>query len=165
MSQFILRNTASVTSSTGSLTVTGMQSNNPHIFVISNTRATVPNRNLQMQVTANGTAQTGNVYSSATDRLGSGNISGNTSTNWLIPNFIGTGVSNANAILWCYNFYSTSGKSHFTYEESSTSHSGSLMSHQTSGRYDTAQRNDGLHFFIGASNILSTEIRLYELIR
>lgn len=165
MSQFILRNTASVTSSTSSITVTGMQSNNPHIYVISNTKSTVPNRNLQMQVTLNGTAQTGNVYTWSTDRLGSGNLTGNTYTSWLIPNFIGTGVSNANAIVWCYNFYSSSAKSHFTYEESSTSYSGGLMSHQISGRYDTSQSNDGLHFFIGASSILSTEIRLYELIR
>ncbi len=145
--------------------MTGIQSNNPHVIVMSNVSGSPDNRNLDFQVTINGSNTAGNVYTNATDRLTTGNVSGNTSTQWTIPNFIGDAPSNASAVIWLYNWYSTSAKSHYTYEETSTSYSGGLMSSQQAGRYDISQRNDGVSFSGFSNGILTMELRLYELIR
>ena len=118
---------------------------------------------------SDGTADTTANYDSAAKNLKSygafGNYSQTNSTYWdrVIANFqVTTSGVSGNAIIYLYNFNSSSEYSFVTLDDA-TMYSSGLLGQQGGGVHTVASASDGIQFFFSSGNIDSGKFTLYGL--
>ena len=143
--------TETVTSSTASVTLTGINTDDGYMVAFNNVTLNTSGSGFYVRVTTSGTADSDSEYDIAYKQLRSnttfGNISTTNSTVWdLTVQYVATGVSN-NGILYLYNFNDSSEYSFITKETaffwSGTNH---LTGNQGGGIHTVSETNDGIHF-------------------
>ena len=163
--------TNTVTSPVASVTLTGIDSDDVYMVAFNNVFASA-NDDFQIRITKSGTAQTDSNYDRASKDLKTDAAFGNTSgTNLTEIDFsagIGTsGTNSFNAIIYCYNFNSSSEYSFITNENVTMRDDANniLFGFQGGAVHTVASASDGIHFFLsGGNNITSGTFTLYKVL-
>jgi hypothetical protein len=160
--------TETVTSPVASVTLTGIDSDDVYMLAISGAVPTGAGDGL-LRVTKSGTADTTANYDRALKGLRTDTTFSNLSaTNATEFRYIGgwstvtTSSVGGNAILYLYNFNSSSEYSFIT-SESVTMWSSGTLGGQGGGVHTVASASDGIQFFFG-SNIASGTFTLYRCV-
>jgi len=160
--------TETVTSAVASVTLTGIDSDDVYMLTISGAVPTVASDGL-LRVTKSGTPDTTANY----DRAHKGLRTDTTFSNLVATNatefrYIGgwstvtTSSVGGNAIVYLYNFNSSSEYSFIT-SESVTMWSGGTLGPQGGGVHTVASASDGIQFFF-SNNIASGTFTLYRVV-
>jgi len=168
--QLIQVNTTTVTVATPSVTLTGIDSDDVYMFTANNVVCSENIRDGRLRVTKSGTADiTANYdYSSYTLKsYAAGGTGANTNyTYWdrVIANFqVNTSGVSGNAIIYLYNFNSSSEYSFATFADA-TMYSSGLLGQQGGGVHKVASASDGIEFFFSSGNIISGTFTLYKVV-
>ena len=167
--------TETVTSSTNTVTLTGINTDDVYMVAISG--ATCDNNAvMSMRVTVSGSADTTSNYDRASKGMQSGEaFINNSATNQTYSQVQTTRLQNgtglgANAILYLYNFNNSSEYS-FVTNETSTWREASAVAQQLSGEsggfvHTVAQACDGLIFYmdLGTDNFTGGTFTLYKVV-
>jgi hypothetical protein len=174
----VLIQETTISSSTASVSLVGIDSTfNVYKVVYNNvTFTTSSNTGFRARVTVSGTADTTSNYDRASMGLKSiGSVDNNSATNetsWDIANTsldsTVTG-SQANGILYCFNFSNSSEFSFITKESSNFDDRGAgtvTLNGSQGGAVNTvAQACDGIQFFANTDNIAGGIFKLYGLVK
>ena len=165
--------TNTVTSATANVTLTGISDDSVYMLAVSNCIPTTASDG-QLRVTKGGTAQSDIEYDFAfkglrTDTTFS-NLSSTGSSKWTYPIGWSTrttaqeaGVS-GNAIIYLYNFNSSSEYSFITVE-TATKYSGGTLGVQGGGVHTVASASDGVNFQWSSGNIdVGAVFTLYRVV-
>jgi len=166
--------TNTVTSSVSSVTLTGIDTDDVYMLAVSNCIPVTNGQDGQLRVTKSGTAQSDSKYSFAfkglrTDTTFS-NLSSINSSKWTYP--IGWSTRNTsaeagvsgNAIIYLYNFNSSSEYS-FASVDTVTKYSGGSLGVQGGGVHTVASASDGINFQWSTGNIdVGAVFTLYKVI-
>jgi|TARA_R100000084_G_C4631857_1_gene138793 hypothetical protein len=163
--------TNTVTSAVGSVTLTGINTDDVYMLSINNVVAAVDGKQLTIRVTAGGTAKTTSDYDQALKALytqGSFINQGNVNlTGWLDSTFSsgnGTGESDS-GIVYLYNFANSSEYSHCSFEMVKVQLTPYLAGEQGGGVYTVAEAHDGVLIrYSDGTNISSGTFTLYKVI-
>ena len=166
--QLIQVATETVTSAVASVTLTGIDSDDVYMFTANNVVCSESVRDGRLRVTKSGTADTTSNYDSAAKNLKSygtfGDYSQTNSTYWnrVIANFqVTTSGVSGNAIIYLYNFNSSSEYSFVTLDDS-TMYSSGLLGQQGGGVHTVASASDGVNWEFSSGNITSGTFTLYR---
>jgi hypothetical protein len=160
--------TNTVTSGTGSVTLTGINSNDVYMVTISNCAGTA-DANFNMRVTTSGTADSDSEYDKAS-YVFKANTSFGTTTDeneaqWRINSLVGTATGEqTNHIIYLYNFNDSGEYSLYSNESAKLNSSTVLESYQGSGLHTVTEANDGVNFFFTSGDIESGTFTLYKVI-
>ena len=167
----ILVNSVSVSSSTATVTLTGIDSTyDVYKVVADNIRPDVADL-LQIRVTKGGSPQTDSEYDGAYIQMYTGgsyvNESFQNQDRWKVPsNFeetTATGRGNG-SIMYLFNFADASEYSFMTLEQAFLHSSGALGGNQGSAVHTVASASDGVNFyFYSSNNFEQGEFKLYGL--
>jgi len=166
--------TETVTSAVASVTLTGIDSDDVYMLAVSNCIPVTNGANGELRVTKSGTAQSDSNYDFAfkglrTDTTFS-NLSSTGSSKWTYP--IGWSTRNTaseagvsgNAIIYLYNFNSSSEYSFITVE-TATKYSGGTLGPQGGAVHTVASASDGIHFQWSSGNIdVGAVFTLYKVV-
>jgi hypothetical protein len=160
--------TETVTSAVASVTLTGIDSDDVYMLTISGAVPTSSSDG-KIRVTKGGTAQSDSEYDWAFKGLRTDTTFSNlSSTNEADIRYIGgwstvsTSSVGGNAIVYLYNFNSSSEYS-FVTSELTTMWSGGLLGAQGGGVHTVASASDGIQFFY-SSNLTSGTFTLYRVV-
>jgi len=159
-----------VTSAVASVSLLGIDSTyDVYMFTANNVVCSESIRDGRLRVTKSGTADTTANYDSAAKNLKSygafGDYSQTNSTYWnrVIANFqVTTSGVSGNAIIYLYNFNSSSEYSFVTLDDA-TMYSSGLLGQQGGGVHTVASASDGIQFFFSSGNITSGKFTLFGL--
>jgi hypothetical protein len=157
-----------VTTSTASVTLTGIDTDDVYMLTISNYRSATDNNELQLRVTNNGTAVTHASYDyaakllrtdkDATNAHATGNtyvrVSGNSGTQ--------TGET-VQGILYLFNFNNSSGYSFLTKEITQINANGTHLGWQGGDVQQQAASRDGVYLYAESGNISQGIFTLYRI--
>jgi hypothetical protein len=166
--------TNTVTSPVASVTLTGIDSDDVYMLAVSNCIPVTNGQNGELRVTKSGTAQSDANYDFAfkglrTDTTFS-NLYSAGSSKWTYP--IGWSTSNTsaeagisgNAIIYLYNFNSSSEYSFITVE-TATKYSGGSLGPTGGAVHKVASASDGIHFQWSSGNIdVGAVFTLYKVL-
>jgi len=167
----VLINSVSVSSSTATVTLTGIDSTyDVYKVVANNIRPDVADL-LQIRVTKSGSAQTDSEYDFAYKQMYTGgtyiNEKATNIDRWKVPsNFEETTASGRGngSIMYLFNFANASEYSFMTLEQAFLHSSGALGGNQGGGVHTVASASDGVQFyFFGSNNFEQGEFKLYGL--
>ena len=160
--------TETVTSAVASVTLTGIDSDDVYMLTISGAVPTSPSDG-KIRVTKGGTPQSDSEYDLAFKGLRTDTTFTNlSSTNEADIRYIGgwstvsTSSVGGNAIVYLYNFNSSSEYSFLT-SETVTMWSGGTLGTQGGGVHTVASASDGIQFFY-ASNLTAGTFTLYRVV-
>ena len=157
-----------VTSAVASVTLTGIDSTyDVYMVKVNNVLPDTDSKALELRFTKSGTPDTTSNYDIASKQLRAdtsfGNLSG-TNADKLSFNTIGTaGNEMINAIIYLFNFNSSSEYSFVTFETADRNYQGHLRGNQGGGVHTVASASDGIQFFMTSGNIDSGTFTLYGL--
>ena len=156
-----------VSSSTASVTLTGIDSTYDVYMVRFNNVNASADSEFYIRVTKSGTADTTANYDYADKVLNTFGFStrGVTNDTKIILETTSTTANNetANGIIYLYNFNSSSEYSFFTYEQSNRNIAGQLSAPTGGGVHTVASASDGVQFTLNANNITNGTFTLYGL--
>ena len=160
--------TNTVTSAVASVTLTGIDSDDVYMLAINNILGSVDGQALYTRFTKSGTPDSTSNYDNASKQLradsGFGNLA-NTNVNFLGFNTIGTGGNEMiNAIIYLYNFNSSSEYSFVTFETADRNQTGYLRGNQGGAVHTVASASDGIYFYMTSGNIASGTFTLYKVV-
>ena len=161
--------TSTVTSSTGSIKLTGITDDSVYMLAISNAQPTANADALSLRVLVSGTEDTTSNYDSAVKNLITNTTFANTAvTNankWGF-NAVGNGTNDqANAIIYLYNFYDSNEYSFITVEVNGEyANTGIYRGAQGGGVHTVAQSCNGIEFLYPAGNINKATATLYKVV-
>ena len=162
--------TETVTSAVASVTLTGIDSDDVYMFTANNVVCSESVRDGRLRVTKSGTADTTSNYDSAAKNLKSygtfGDYSQTNSTYWnrVIANFqVTTSGVSGNAIIYLYNFNSSSEYSFVTLDDA-TMYSSGLLGQQGGGVHTVASASDGVNWHFSSGNITGGTFTLYRVV-
>ena len=164
--------TNTVTSATPSVTLTGINTDDVYMVTLNNVQGDTDIKNLQVQVTASGTAQTTANYDFAKKTLRANTtFSNNFNTNQTLVMVnsqlsLGTATGESmHGILYLYNFNNASEYSFASEELVFMDYSATrTMGGQGGWVYTVAEAHDGVHFTFSGGNIASGTLTLYRVI-
>ncbi len=162
--------TSTVTSSTASVTLTGINSDDVYMLAMNNVQPVNDSGYLLMRVTESGTANTTSNYDSAMKNLRadtsfSNSNYANISFFYTVNNTLGTQTSEQlNGIKYIYNANSSSEYTFFTNEVSTLSNTSNLWGNQGGEVFTSASSVDGVYFFMDNGNIASGTFTLYKVV-
>ena len=161
--------TSTVTSSTGSIKLTGITDNSVYMLAISNAQPTANADALSLRVLVGGTEDTSSNYDSAVKTLVTNTTVANTgatnSNKWGF-NAVGNGTyAQANGIFYLYNFYESSEYSFITVEVNGEyANTGAYRGAQGGGVHTVAQSCNGIEFLYPAGQIAKATATLYRVV-
>jgi hypothetical protein len=161
--------TNTVTSAVASVTLTGIDSDNVYMVAINNYTPVSDAVDPITRVTVSGTAQSTSNYDRSFKVLKAntsfGNVSGTNRSAFDVLTGAGTGTGEQNnAILYLYNFNSSSEYSFITVENTSINASGNHFGSQGGAVYTVAEAHDGISFSLSSGNIASGTFTLYKVV-
>ena len=161
--------TNTVTSAVASVTLTGIDSDNVYMVAINNYTPVSDAVDPITRVTVSGTAQSTSNYDRSFKVLKAntsfGNVSGTNRSSFDVLTGAGTGTGEQNnAILYLYNFNSSSEYSFITVENTARNASGNHFGSQGGAVYTVAEAHDGLSFSLSSGNIASGTFTLYKVV-
>ena len=163
--------TNTVSSPVSSVTLTGIDSDDVYMVTLNNVQGDTDVKNLQVQVTASGTAQTTANYDYAKKTLRStvafSNNSGTNGTFALVNTQLSMGTAlgeSMHGIQYLYNFNNASEYSFANDELAFMDYSATrLMGGQGGWVYTVAEVHNGVHYTFSGGNIASGTFTLYKL--
>ena len=166
--QLIQVATETVTSAVASVTLTGIDSDDVYMVAVNNLLGSIDGQALSTRITKSGTPDTTSNYDNASKQLRAdttfGNLSG-TNVDFLSFNTIGNADSEMiNAIIYFYNFNSSSEYSFVTFETADRNYLGHLRGNQGGAVHTVASASDGIHFYMASGNITSGTFTLYRCV-
>tara|TARA_R100000742_G_C4185548_1_gene19285 strand:+ start:37 stop:552 length:516 start_codon:yes stop_codon:yes gene_type:complete len=168
--QLVQVDTETVTSSTATVTLTGIDSDDVYMVAVNNVTLNISGSGFYVRVTTSGTADSDSEYDIAYKQLRAGGSFANTNnTNgnlWdLTTQYVATGVSN-NGIFYLYNFNNSSEYSFITNETAFFwSGTNQLTGNQGGAVHTVAEANDGIHFVSDSGRTFeSGTFTLYKVI-
>ena len=161
--------TNTVTSAVASVTLTGIDSDDVYMVAYNNWNAVNDNVTGLIRVTQSGIANTTANYDIATKNLDASTTFGNNAvTNRTYFDVTNSGTATgeiANAILYLYNFNSTTEYPFLTIESTLRNSSAKLKGHQGGMVFTGAgTAKDGVQFFMSSGNIASGTFTLYKVV-
>ena len=162
-------NTATVTSSTSSIKLTGIDDNSVYVLVVANAQPTANADGMALRVLVSGTEDTSSNYDSAGKTLIASASPSEvylTNQNKFSYNAVGNSAnSRGNGIYYLYNFYASSEYSYMTAEliseyANTTQHRGM----QGGGVHTVQQSCNGVEFLYPAGNIAQATVTLYRVV-
>ena len=167
--QLIQVATETVTSAVASVTLTGIDSDDVYMVAINNYVPSTDAVSHNTRVTVGGTAQSTSNYDRAFKFLKAhtsfGNVSGTNRDAFDVLTGAGTGTGEQNnAILYLYNFNSSSEYSFITVENTARNADGNLVGGQGGAIYTVAEAHDGISFSLSSGNIASGTFTLFKVI-
>ncbi len=159
--------TNTVTSAVSSVTLTGIDSDDVYMVTVNNYVPVSDGVSPVTRVTASGTAQSTSNYDRAFKILKADtsfqNVSGTNRSAFDILTGAGTGAGEQNnAIIYCYNFNSSSEYSFITVENVAINASASTRGSMGGNVYTVAEAHNGLSFSFDSGNIASGTFTLYK---
>ena len=159
--------TATVTSAVASVTLTGIDDDSVYMVAHNNWSPVDDTVVCKFRVTKSGTAQSDAEYDLAGKEMGSSSFSNSALSNItdFQYSFMGNGTGeSSNAILYLYNFNSSSEFSYVTFEEVRLSQVPSLASIAGGGVHTVASASDGIQFRYHSGNVASGTFTLYKVV-
>lgn len=161
--------TETVTSAVASVTLTGIDSDDVYMVTVNNYVPVTDAVNPITRVTVSGTAQSTANYDRAFQVLRADdtfqNVSGTNRTAFDVLTGAGTGAGEQNnAIIYCYNFNSSSEYSFISVENVAINASASTRGSMGGNVYTVAEAHNGLSFSFDSGNIASGTFTLYRVI-
>jgi hypothetical protein len=168
MGKLVQVNTATVTSATPSVTLTGIDSDDVYMVAYNDWKCDTNIVQNKIRITKSGSPDVTANYDFASKLMYAtttfGNNSGTNQTE-VGQDFIGTGTGEAsNGVLYLYNFNSSSEYSFITQEEVNYSHNPRLTGIAGGIVHTVASASDGIHFFMTSGNITSGTFTLYKVL-
>jgi hypothetical protein len=162
--------TETVTSSTASVTLTGIDSDDVYMVAMNNVTPTA-DTNFEMRVLASSSVQSTANYDRAykalrTDTTFSNSNSSNQTSNLINGGSnVGTGTGEQfNCIQYLYNFNNSSEYSFFTNETSFLNGDTALFGVQGGGVYTVAEAHNGVNYFFTTGDIEAGTFTLYRVV-
>lgn len=162
-----------ITSSTASVTLTGIDSDDIYMVAVSGVYPVTADQALRMKFTVSGTPDSTSNYQNAYVRLKTGGAglveSANSGSDYhqtTYNNADNAGDETQNFIMHLYNFANSSGHSIFTinsvgwYAQTTESLTGA----QGSGSQTVNQACDGVHFYMASGNIAAGKFAMYKVV-
>jgi len=165
--QLIQVATETVTSAVGSVTLTGIDSDDVYMVVVSNYQPVTDNTNLRIRVTVTGTADSSANYDLAGKFLANPNFFNFHSIGQTQFQGSSQGTNTGevtNQILYLFNFNNASEYSFMTLEENGRDASGNQLGFQGGIVHTVTQACDGIQFFQSSGNIASGTFTLYKVV-
>ena len=164
--------TETVSSDTSGVTLTGINTNDVYVVIITNVKVATDSRNISMRVTKSGNPDTTSNYDyaykslNATSGFGDAAFTNHTSFQYLVADNIGTNTGEAsNAIIYLHSFNNASTYSFITSEVSAVNSSGTHRGNQGGGMHTVNSASDGVHFVdTQGGNIAEGTFTLYKLV-
>ena len=161
--------TNTVTSAVASVTLTGIDSDDVYMVAINNYTPVSDAVDPVTRVTVSGTAQSTSNYDRAIKILKAntsfGDVTGTNRSSFDVLTGAGTGTGEQNnAILYLYNFNSSSEYSFITVENTARNASGNHFGSQGGAVYTVAEAHDGISFSLSSGNIASGTFTLYKVV-
>ena len=162
--------TTTVTSSTASVTLTGINSDNVYMLAINNVQPVNDSGYLLMRVTESGTANTTSNYDMSYSNLRADSSFSNSNYQnisffYITNNTLGTQTSESfNGIKYIYNANNSSEHTFFTNEVSTLSNTSNLWGNQGGEVFTSDSSVDGVYFFMDNGNIASGTFTLYKVV-
>ena len=160
--------TATVTSAVASVTLTGIDDDSVYMVTHNNWSPVDDTVVCRFRVTKSGTAQSDANYDSASKSIASDTsfgdsvLSNNTDFQY---SFMGNGTGEtSNAILYLYNFNSSSEFSYLTFDEVREIQTPASRGEQGGGVHTVASASDGIQFRYHSGNVASGTFTLYKVI-
>jgi len=161
--------TNTVTSAVSSVTLTGISDDSVYMVAINNFVPVSNGVDPVTRVTVSGTAQSTSNYDRVFKIMKAGDsfqdVSGTNRSAFDV--LTGAGTDNGeqnNAIIYCYNFNSSSAYSFITVENVAINASASTRGSMGSNVYTVAESHDGLSFSFSSGNIASGTFTLYKVV-
>ena len=161
--------TNTVTSAVASVTLTGIDSDDVYMVAINNYTPVSDAVDPVTRVTVSGTAQSTSNYDRAIKILKAntsfGDVTGTNRSSFDVLTGAGTGTGEQNnAILYLYNFNSSSEYSFITVENTARNASGNHFGSQGGAVYTVTEAHDGISFSLSSGNIASGTFTLYKVV-
>ena len=162
--------TNTVTSAVSSVTLTGIDSDDAYMLVLSNVAPTTDSAYLNLKFTESGTANSTSNYDYAQKFLRANtsflDLAGTNSTGVNITNHrLGTGTQEtANGIFMIYNANNSSEYTFMTTESTNRDESGNNYGSPGGIVFTVTSAVDGVYFAFGSGNIASGTFTLYKVV-
>ena len=161
--------TETVTSAVASVTLTGIDSDDVYMVAINNYAPVSDGVDPITRVTVSGTAQSTSNYDRAIKILKAntsfGDVTGTNRSAFDVLTGAGTGEGEQNnAILYLYNFNSSSEYSFISVENCANNASNNFFGSQGGAVYTVQETHDGISFSLSSGNIASGTFTLYKVL-
>jgi hypothetical protein len=164
--------TETVSNPTSTVTLTGVNTNDVYVVVITDVKVETDARSVSMRVTKSGSPDNSANYDmayksfNATGGFGDASHPNYTSFRYLVADNLGTGTGEAaNAIIYLYSFNNASTYSFITSEVTEVNSSGTHRGNQGGGMHTVNSASDGVHFLdVDGGNIAEGTFTLYRLV-
>ena len=161
--------TNTVTSAVSSVTLTGIDSNNPYMLVVSNYIPSSDGADMKIRVVESGTPNSSSNYDMAAKVLRTDTTFGEdehvNATEFDTSTSIGNDTGEAaNWIFYIYNAYDNSRFTYFTHENVMLGTTALLIGRQGGGVFTSASQVGGLQMFPNTGNIASGTFTLYKVV-